>query len=145
MMHMERDTGPTGPIAVLSGRRNGKTARGFRSAGAIQDEQLDRADSAVARSGPATNKRSKARQGRRFWERRYERVVPDAPRARRRPARVACPHAEVIWLERAHPRYARKGWTLDRLRTEIGEHAIVNIRRVVAVEGPHACVYGAVA
>jgi hypothetical protein len=99
----------------------------------------------VGREGKAVREGAKARQRRRFWQRRYERVVPDAPRGRRPVAAVPCPHAEVIWLERAHPRYARKGWTLDRLRKEVGEHAIINVRRVVALNGPHTCVYGAMA
>jgi hypothetical protein len=61
-----------------------------------------------------------------LWRRRYE-VGPShfgATNRGGRPAAVACPHRERIWLERPHPRY--------------GKAQPYFVPRVVAAEG-HDC------
>lgn len=110
MAYMERDTGPTGPIAVHAGRGFGKTVRGYNASGAW----LDEAETGM-RGRPWTSERKTAltnhqrdRKASSLWRRRYESGPSHFGGTHDRPgAAVACPHLERIWLERPHPRYGK--------------------------------------
>lgn len=100
MVHMERDTGPTGPIAVMAGRGFGKTKMSGPTQTQAVMEELYAAKKAADK---ARLDRKRDRQQVELHRRRYEFVT--GARTGGVTAPVACPHLLARHFDVAHPRY----------------------------------------